>query len=196
MISKSTSSKTTTFLQNNNIFTLKSDMIAQVIEAAEKDPLKRARLCLHKNHADKVQEMIVALIKGTYVRPHRHTKNSESFHVISGTLLLVFFDDLGHVIYTLEMAAEQPNIPFIYRLSSDLWHTVIPLSKCAVYHETSAGPFTKKSSEFAPWSPEENESTDIRLFLTYIEGLRNGKSIHSKANKYSISKIHTIGDEL
>lgn len=121
---------------------------------ALKAPLKRARLCLHHKHNDKVQEMIIAFCKDSYVRPHRHNKKSESFHIIEGRLLVVIFDKKGRVVRKIKMAPYGSGKTFCYRLSANLWHTVIPLTKFVIIHETTKGPFIKGESEFPGWCPD------------------------------------------
>ena len=39
---------------------------------AQNDPNKRARICLHKDDGEMIQEMIIAFCKDSYIRPHRH----------------------------------------------------------------------------------------------------------------------------
>ncbi|KKL22706.1 hypothetical protein LCGC14_2432770, partial [marine sediment metagenome] len=60
-------------------------------------PGSGARLCLHRDQTDAVQEMIIVHRKGAYVRPHRHDGQTESFHVLEGRMLVVIFDDEGNV---------------------------------------------------------------------------------------------------
>lgn len=160
--------KTTTYIHDQEIITVNSGLIDQIKKAALKDPLGRARLCLHRRNEDAVQEMIIVMRKGTYVRPHRHVAKTESFHLIEGKLLLVFFSDTGKVIRQMIMSRNNKRIPFIYRLSSDIYHTVIPISDLIILHETTTGPFSKTNSEFAPWSPEETDKINIKKYLTKI----------------------------
>lgn len=77
------------------ITTVSSDLIGKLKGMALNAPLKRARLCLHLSTSDTVQEMVIALHETTYIRPHRHPTQSESFHMIEGSVLVAFFDDQG-----------------------------------------------------------------------------------------------------
>lgn len=161
----------TTFFENQEIIEIDQPQLEELKRAAAGSPLKRARLCLHHSHDDKVQEMVIAFCRGSYNRPHRHQNKTESFHVIEGELLVVFFDDLGHVTRQLKLAAHGKAAgSFLYRLSSELWHTVIPLSDFVVIHETTTGPFIQGESEIAAWSPAETDVVGIKEFF---RGLTN-----------------------
>ena len=165
MIKKSEKSKTTTFVHDEEIFFVDADILGKLKLAAKKDPLGRSRLCLHRSHSDTVQEMIVALRKGFYVRPHKHIGKTESFHIIEGAIVVVFFDDNGSVIRTLKMAHLGDNKPYIYRLSAEIWHTALPVTDFVIFHEIISGPFDRSSSEFPLWAPDENDTKGIRKYL-------------------------------
>lgn len=139
--------------------------IDRLKEAAEEAPLRRARICLHQSHDDPVQEMIIAFMRDSYVRPHRHAGKSESFHLIEGRLDVVFFDDEGSVTRRIPMAPFGAGHTFAYRLSSDLWHTVIPRTDYVILHETTTGPFMKDEDNSAPWSPEPADAAAANAFL-------------------------------
>ncbi|MBL7085931.1 MAG: WbuC family cupin fold metalloprotein [Candidatus Cloacimonetes bacterium] len=136
--------------------------------AAVEAPLKRARFCLHHDLTNQVHEMVIAFCRESYVRPHRHKNKSESFHVIEGKLAVIFFDDEGKVTRRIKMGPVGSNSTFLYRLSSNLWHTVVPLSEFVIIHETTTGPFIKEESEFAPWSSVDDDPKGIERFLAKI----------------------------
>jgi cupin fold WbuC family metalloprotein len=169
MFPKNTNGKSTAFFHTDDIFTLDHQSIIQLKDAVKHDLLGRARICLHRVHTDLVQEMVIVMEKRTYIRPHKHIGMFESFHIIEGTLRLVFFDDFGNIIRQIDMAAIGHNKPFIYRLSQNYFHCVIITSKQVLFHETCAGPFTPNSIVYAGWSPKENDSRSIRTFMEKIE---------------------------
>ena len=55
------------------------------------------RLCAHPAVDDRLHEMVIAMARETYVRPHKHVNKSESVHVIEGLADAVLFDDAGNV---------------------------------------------------------------------------------------------------
>ena len=134
----------------------------QVKQMADQSPLRRARLCLHRDHNSLVQEMVIALFHDSYVRPHRHRDKSESFHVIEGRMAVLLFDDTGRLTRLVELGLPGSTQASLYRLSSSLWHTAVPLSGCVVFHETTSGPFSKGDTEYAEWAPD-GEDHDAAL---------------------------------
>lgn len=135
-------------------------------ETAKKSDNKRARLCLHKDREESLHEMIIALSKGTYVRPHKHINKIETFHIIEGHLRLFVFNNKGNVIDSFDMKPPKSGECFLYRAEPDCWHMPAPVSNVVVFHEITNGPFTgKNDSVFADWSPREDEKTKVKEYL-------------------------------
>jgi cupin fold WbuC family metalloprotein len=168
MLYKSKTSKTSTYYSDSDIVLVTEKIISKLKKQAVSDKRLRARMCLHKNDGDLVQEMIIAIHKSSYVRPHRHFNKSESYHMIEGQVKIVFFNDYGKVTKSIMLCSDRRENPFVYRLSVNLWHMVIPVSEFAVFHETLTGPFKIENNEFAPWSPEEGDRKGIKDFLGKI----------------------------
>ncbi|MBI2890677.1 MAG: cupin fold metalloprotein, WbuC family [Nitrospirae bacterium] len=121
-------------------------------------PRKRARLCLHRDENDRVHEMVIVMIKGTLIAPHRHVNKSESFHIIEGDLVVLIFDPSGRVVRHIAMGPPGSGKTFFYRLSTSDWHSVVPVSETVAFHETTAGPFVRGSAEPPPpWGPRSPE---------------------------------------
>jgi len=154
-------SETPSVLYAKDVVTVVSeDIVTKLKSMAVAVPLKRARLCLHLSKDDTVQEMVIVLHRDTYIRPHRHEGKTESFHMIEGEVLIGFFDDVGELQQTVRLSASGQG-SFLYRLSASLWHTVVPLTEFAVFHEVTTGPFS--ASEFPVWEPE-NRPEAIQRF--------------------------------
>jgi len=159
----------TTFFPGQDIIEIHPKQLAALKQGAAAAPLRRARLCLHKSHADAVQEMVIAFCRDTYNRPHRHWGKSESFHVIEGRVAIVFFDDEGRQSRHVCLGTRSDGLPFLYRLASDLWHAVIPLTEYVIIHETTTGPFVPGQTEFAPWSPDGADADSARQYVARLE---------------------------
>jgi cupin fold WbuC family metalloprotein len=143
--------------------------ISELKREADIAPLKRARYCLHRSTNDFVQEMVIAFRRGSYVRPHRHSQKSESFHLMEGGVMVLFFDDQGILSHRIKM--EQPGGTLIFRNHSHLWHTLVLLTEHAVVHEIATGPFVKEEGEFAPWSPAPDSRAEVDHFLERMEAI-------------------------
>lgn len=124
-----------------------SDDLDRLIELAKKAELRRARYCAHPDHNSMVQEMIIAFCKDSVIPIHRHTDKSESFHVILGEIDFQIFDDEARMIDTIRLGDRESGKPFYFRHEKGIWHTVKPLSRYVVVHETSTGPFHPDETE-------------------------------------------------
>ncbi len=160
---------------NKDVFVAAGDVVqvnaidlAKVIQQALESPRKRARLCIHPAPTEPVHEMLICLAEGTYVRPHRHTGKSESFHIIEGDLRVVLFHDDGRVKDIIPMGPYHTAKTFYYRLMEPVFHTVIVTSPFVLFHETTNGPFDPADTEFAAWAPEE-KSPKADDFMTKLQ---------------------------
>ena len=136
-----------------------AELVEDLKRRAKVSPRGRFRLCLHRSHDDVIQEMLIAGNKGSYFRPHRNPPpQDKSYHVVSGKLIVVFFDDHGEILRQVHLSSIDSGKPFMYRFAAWHWHMPLPDSDTVVYHEVRAGPFNKEVDvEFSTWSLEEND---------------------------------------
>jgi len=147
------------------IVTVDQKLIDKLKKSALRSPKKRARFCLHTHDKASVHEMIIAVARGTYVRPHKHVRKTESFHVIEGRFWLFIFDDKGRVIRKFKMGQKGKEKIFLYRCQKNIWHAIMPITPFVVFHEVTPGPFVKnKSSQFPAWAPGEDDLKGIKDF--------------------------------
>ncbi len=130
-------------------------------------PLKRARINLHEHLTDRVQEMVIAEHRDTYVRPHRHPGRLESFHVIEGLLMVVLFRDDGGIEWVVPLGGLGSGRAVLYRQREPHWHTLLIESEFAVIHEVVEGPFPYET-EWAPWSPEVEDANAVADYLELV----------------------------
>jgi len=158
------------FIENHDdIICVTRNDIEILKSKAMKNSRHRIRQNLHQSMNDQVHEMIIVHTVDTYVRPHRHTTKSESFHLIEGNFTVIIFDDEGQIIRKIPMSATDSSRSFCYRIAPGIWHTLVAESEFIVFHETTAGPFAPNQAEFAPWSPQEGEEA----VNPYLDSLRN-----------------------
>ena len=136
---------------------------------AELNRRRRIRLCAHKKLDDKVHEMLIVHTKETYVRPHKHSNKSESFHIIEGCVDVVIFDEVGNVVEVIQMGDYSSGRRFYYRISDPYYHTLLISSEYVVFHETTNGPFRKSDTIFPAWAPSENDEAGVRVFMNELE---------------------------
>jgi len=161
------------FYTENDIVTVNQSDIAFLKDRALKNKRRRSRLCSHKNINDSVQEMLIVHTNDTYVRPHKHIEKSESFHVVEGAVDVIIFDENGEISEVMPMGDYSSGKTFYYRISHELYHTVVITSPVAVFHECTKGPFRKGDMVCAPWSVSEN---DKEAALTYFNDLIKRKN--------------------
>lgn len=157
-----------------NVFVLGEDpdfvydaVIPELKQAAAESPLKRARLCLHRDKSEAVHEMLIVLAGDVYIRPHRHLNKTESFHLIEGRASVVFFDETGQVERNVRLSRDRGDA-FLYRIGAPVYHTQLIWSDFVVFYECTRGPFLAEETEYASWAPEEGASK----VGPYMAGLR------------------------
>jgi cupin fold WbuC family metalloprotein len=156
---------------NDEVFVAADEIVqldAGAIEFLKAQALRnergRARICAHKHSTDSLHEMLIAMRQDTYIRPHRHAKKVESFHLIDGAADVVIFDEAGEIDDVIELGPDQN---FFYRLETPRYHTVIINSPVFVVHEVTNGPFDPKEADFASFSPVEGKN-ESRAYVSKL----------------------------
>ncbi|MEI6470732.1 MAG: WbuC family cupin fold metalloprotein [Betaproteobacteria bacterium] len=147
------------------------------IGAAEIDFLKsklsnsskgRVRINLHPKNSDLLHEMIIILSPDSYIRPHKHPKKSEAFHLIYGAVDVVLFDSVGNISKVIPLAANDHSKPFYYRMSEPTLHTLIVRSDLLVVHEITNGPFIEGATIYAEFAPLDTEVEEVRKWMNNL----------------------------
>lgn len=154
-------------IQNNQDFiSIDFSMIEKTKELAKTAKLRRARINLHHNYGDMVQEMIIVLCQNSMIMPHRHVGKTESLHAIQGRAKVFFFDDTGKVNRIFCLGDINTSLPVLYRISSPEWHTIIPLDEFFVVHEISEGPYDEIHNSYPEWGPKSE--IELKCFLSKL----------------------------
>jgi len=168
----------------DDIVKIDDKKIQELKHRAIRNPSGKTRFCLHKNIQESLHEMIIVLRKGIYVRPHKHKKKSESFHIIRGSFFVIIFDKNGKEIERILLSKKQSKSNFLCRLDRNIWHMVIPISDFVVFHETTKGPFVARDdSVFASWAPKDDDHIGIKKF---IEKLLNNRLPERKSKAQNV----------
>jgi cupin fold WbuC family metalloprotein len=136
---------------------------------AARSPRHRARLCAHRDSQDRLHEMLIVLTRQVYIRPHKHLNKTESFHVIEGSAIVLFFDDTGAIVEAMPIGDATSGRTFYFRNDDSRYHTQIVTSDFLVFHEITNGPFNRADTLFAPWSPGESETAAVRSFVEKLQ---------------------------
>ena len=157
---------------SKSFFSLNKEDINKLINLAKKNPRKRVRYCSHSSDQDTLHEMFIVHPKGAYVRPHKHIHKIESMLVIDGEVDYVMFDIKGNIENVVSMGSFGSTKPFYQTIREDQFHTMIIKSDWLVFLEITNGPFNKKDTIFAEWSPLDSEGNKIIKFMkSVMQGL-------------------------
>ena len=145
------------------------DDVSELRRIAADSPRKRALICAHRDVDDPLHEMLIARERGTYVRPHRHPRKTESMHVIEGLADIVILDEQGEIAEVVPMGDYPSGRAFYYRLNARSFHTIVVRSEMIVLHEITNGPFDPADTVYAPWAPEAADEEATRQYLADLD---------------------------
>ncbi len=103
---------------------------ADLREEAEKTRLRRARICVHQDTTDPIQEMFVGMMSDSFKGEYKYLKPA-SMLLLSGKLDYYFGDEVIHL---------RVGRPFI-RIEAGVYHRPVILSEYVLLHETHLGPW-------------------------------------------------------
>ncbi|EHM2231918.1 WbuC family cupin fold metalloprotein [Salmonella bongori] len=117
------------------------DQLESLYEQAEQSERLRAHLLMHRSHQEKVQRLLIALVKGSYVKPHYHglPHQWEMFIVMAGLLQVCLHGEDGKVIKQF-VAGDDTGISVVEFSPGDI-HSVVCMSQRALMLEVKEGPF-------------------------------------------------------
>jgi cupin fold WbuC family metalloprotein len=110
-----------------------------------------------------------ALVKGTYVAPHRHVTppKSEAFLVLAGQIAFFIFDQQGEILQCLRLG-ERGLLGV--DLEPGIWHSMAALSESAVIYEVKPGPYVATADkDFAAFAPREGETAAAAYLAELLE---------------------------
>ena len=135
------------------------ELLNELSQKAASIPRMRLNHNFHDDLADPINRMLNALEPGTYLQPHKHENpdKREVFIVLRGSLVVVFFDDIGNPTEFVLLDTQKGNYAIEIPVGS--WHTLIALETGSVVYEVKDGPyFPMTDKNFAIWAPKEGTS--------------------------------------
>ncbi|WON76287.1 WbuC family cupin fold metalloprotein [Serratia sp. UGAL515B_01] len=128
------------------------DFINNLYKQAFLSERKRSHHLLHNSHDDKVQRILIALVKGSYVEPHCHKlpHQWEMFSVTEGRIKVCIYGKTGEIIN--EFFAGPEDRSGLVEFSPDEIHSVECVSDKALMLEIKEGPFDPNfAKSFPQW---------------------------------------------
>jgi cupin fold WbuC family metalloprotein len=148
---------------------INNQIIQETLEKAKKSPRKRAMYCFHKPE-DRLQRMINACLKGTYVAPNKSENPGKLkiFTILKGKAALLYFDDSGKIkncfILDEKGSVKSGEVP------PGIWSSVIALADETVFYEIVDGKYDPNTHKtFAPWAPAETDKKGAEKYLEKLE---------------------------
>lgn len=142
------------FVATDEVVRLDAQAIELVRDRASKNARGRARICMHKDSAESLHEMLIAITSASYIRPHRHHGKPESFHLVEGAVDVVLLHDDGEIAEVVPLGS---GANFYYRLDTPRYHTLVLRTDVVILHEITLGPFVPGAGDAAPFAPAEGD---------------------------------------
>lgn len=135
--------------------TLTQNDLDLLLAEAKLAVLRRARICVHFDINDQLQEMFVVMMRESYKGLYRYGK-AHSLLLMKGAMDYEFYSDAGQLMDRVEVSEKQPFI----KVEAGVYHRPILHSDYVVLYETHLGPFEVKSNiQHAPFEQQIDATT-------------------------------------
>ena len=135
------------------------ELLNEVTQKAKVSLRKRMNHNFHDDLADPINRMLNAFEPGTYIQPHKHENpdKREVFVLLSGSMVVVFFDNLGNATDFVLLNRYKGN--YAVEIPAGVWHSLFALESGSVVYEVKDGPYLPMNDKnFANWAPKEGDS--------------------------------------
>jgi len=143
---------------NKRVFFAKSDSVvvnetlASLLGAfATANGEKTARLCLHSDQGQPIQEMLMIHAEPISTGPLRQDRDSSvSYHMLRGVLEITLHheDSRGDESFVIERHQNSPSLSSSLRVPARVFRTIRTLTDSAIFVEVQSGPFTDSDTEW------------------------------------------------
>jgi cupin fold WbuC family metalloprotein len=113
---------------------------------------KTARLCMHQDQNQVIQEMLMIHAEQISTGPLRQDRDSSvSYHMTRGALEITLHHggETGDRVYRVEHSQNQPSVNSSLRVPARVFRTIRTLTDSAVFIEAQSGPFSDSDTEWA-----------------------------------------------
>ena len=118
------------FLKNDNL-KIDQNFYENLIKFSKINSNINCRVCIHKSKKAKLHSMIVLINSKNTFNIHRHSKTSETYQLIKGSIQInLFKNNIKSQTIKLKKKSE------IFTVLKNQLHIVVPLTKIAIFHET------------------------------------------------------------
>lgn len=113
---------------------------------------KTARLCMHQDQTQVIQEMLMIHAEQIITGPLRQNRDSSvSYHMMRGALEIILHHGgaTGDKVYQVECSRNQPSVNSSLRVPARVFRTIRTLTDSAVFIEAQSGPFSDSDTQWA-----------------------------------------------
>ncbi|WP_286156677.1 WbuC family cupin fold metalloprotein [Bacteroides caecimuris] len=121
-----------------------NQLLDNVTVRAEASPRLRMNFNLHDSLDAKAQRLINVLLPGTPLPIHRHRHTAETYVILRGKMLVVFYNDLGAQTERYLLDPSQGN--YGVQIPAGQWHGIEVIEPSAIF-EVKDGPYTPLEPE-------------------------------------------------
>lgn len=156
---------------------LDQELLDNIAHLARSSPRLRQNYNFHDT-SEKVQRFINVLQPGTYIRPHRHCRDTgvngfEFFLVCQGELGIIIMDESGQILER-EVVSANGALRGI-ELPELTYHTLVALAPDTVILELKEGPYDPSTDkEFMEGFPAEGTAAAKQLVETWSGYFKQG----------------------
>ncbi len=121
-----------------------NSLLDDVTFKAEESPRLRMNFNLHDSLDAKAQRLINVLLPGTILPIHRHRHTAETYIILRGKLIVVFYNDIGAQTqrYLLDPSAGNYGV----QIPIGQWHGIEVIEPTTIF-EVKDGPYTPLEPE-------------------------------------------------
>ena len=112
---------------------------------------KTARLCMHQDQDQVIQEMMMIHAEPIITGPLRQNRDtSVSYHMVRGALEITLHHGVavGDKVYLIENNNNQPSFSSSLRVPAKIFRTIRTMTDSAVFIEVQSGPFADSDTEW------------------------------------------------
>lgn len=118
---------------------INDELLDNVTARAAESPRLRMNFNLHDSLDAKAQRLINVLLPGTILPVHRHRHTAETYVLLRGKMIVVFYNEIGAQIerYLLDPTIGNYGV----QIPAGQWHTVEVIEPSTIF-EVKDGPYT------------------------------------------------------
>jgi cupin fold WbuC family metalloprotein len=119
-------------------------LLDEVSARAQASPRLRMNYNFHDGPESKAQRLLNALERGTVLPIHRHRHTDETYVVLRGKIVVLFYDDSG--AQTEEFRLDPSAGNYGVHIPKGVWHSLVVIEPAVIF-EVKDGPYTPIAPE-------------------------------------------------